>query len=243
MTEIILASFVVFASYFLKAFTGFGPAMIMIPFFTLLYGPGTAITATTLFDFLAGMILLISVRKEIQWKFVFSIFISLAIGAIFGSFLLGNVPDYWVKKFIGLTIFIFAIIMLFQKNGNSGIKKSNKVKSLKYPVGVLGGFLEGFIGISGPPIIIYMKMFYEKSFFRTQLIGIFFFGAGWRFILYRINGIEFNLEYYNVGIFFLIMLCAIWAGTKLHIKVNEIIFNRIVAFLLIMPSLILIFNA
>ena len=244
MTEIILASFVVFASYFLKAFTGFGPAMIMIPFFTLLYGPGTAITATTLFDFLAGMILLISVWKEIQWKFVFSIFSSLAFGAIFGSILLGSVPDYWIKKFIGLTILIFAIVMLFQKNGNSHIKRNNKViKSLKYPVGVLGGFMEGFIGISGPPIIIYMKMFYEKSFFRTQLIGIFFFGAGWRLILYRINGIEFNLEYFDVGIFFLIMLCATWVGTKLHIKVNEIIFKRIVAFLLIMPSLNLIFNA
>ena len=86
-------------------------------------------------------------------------------------------------------------------------------------------------------------MLYEKSFFRTQLIGIFFFGAGWRFFLYRINGIEFNLELSEVGLFFLIMLCAAWAGTKLHFKVNEVIFNRIVAVLLIVPSINLVFNA
>ena len=243
MTEIILASLVVFAAYFLKAFTGFGPAMIMIPFFALLYDPGTAITTATLYDFLAGLILLITVRKQIQWKFVFSIFASLAFGAIFGSFLLGNVSDYWVKKIIGITIFLFAIIILFQKNGNSVKVKSKKIQSLKYPVGAFGGFLGGFIGISGPPIIIYLKMLYEKSFFRTQLIGIFFFGAGWRFILYRINGIEFNLELSEVGLFFLIMLCAAWAGTKLHFKVNEVIFNRIVAVLLIVPSINLVFNA
>jgi len=242
MTELILASLVVFAAYFLKAFTGFGPAMIMIPFFAILYDPGTAITAATLYDFLAGLILLVSVRKQIQWKFVFSIFTSLAFGAIFGSFLLGRVPDLWIKKIIGITIFIFAAIILFQKNGNSVKVKSKKIQSLKYPVGAFGGFLGGFIGISGPPIIIYLKMLYEKSFFRTQLIGIFFFGAGWRFILYRINGIEFNLEYYAIGIFFLVMSCAAWAGTKLHFKINEIVFNRIVAVLLIVPSINLIFN-
>jgi len=242
MTEIILGSLVVFAAYFLKAFTGFGPAMIMIPFLAILFDPGTAIITTTIFDFWAGLILLISVRKKIQWQFVFSIFIPLALGAIFGSFLLGSVSDYWIKKIIGITIFVFAIIILFQKEGISITTRSDKICRLRYPVGAIGGFLGGFIGISGPPIIIFLKMLYDKSFFRTQLIGIFFFGAGWRFILYQIQDIEFNLDYYFLGIFFLIMFVAAWAGTKLHFKVNETMFNRIVAVLLIVPAINLIFN-
>lgn len=185
MTEIILAALVVFFAYFLKSFTGFGPALIMVPFFTLLYDPGTAITTAAFYDFIAGFILLITVRKQIQWRFVFSIFAALAIGAILGSLLLGTVPDYWIKKFIGLTIFVFALLILFQKNGNLHLKENKSLQRLKYPIGALGGFLGGFIGITGPPIIIYLKMLYEKSFFRTQLIGIFFFGAGWRFVLYQ----------------------------------------------------------
>ena len=91
-------------------------------------------------------------------------------------------------------------------------------------------------------VYIYLKMLYEKSFFRTQLIGIFFFGAGWRFILYRINEIEFNLDLYEIGIFFVVMLAATWTGTKLHFKVNELISNRVVAVLLIVPSVNLILN-
>ena len=243
MTEIILGSLIVFAAYFLKAFTGFGPAMILIPFFTILFDPGTAITASTIFDFWIGLILLISVWKEIQWRFVFSIFIPLAIGAIFGSFLLGNVSDYWIKKIIGITILVFAVIILFQKEGNSIAKRSDKICLLRYPVGAFGGFLGGLMGITGPPIIIFLKMLYDKSFFRTQLISIFFFGAGWRFMLYRINGIEFNLDYSSFGIFFIVMLIAAWIGTKLHFKVNEIMFNRIVAFLLIVPAINLVFNS
>jgi uncharacterized membrane protein YfcA len=242
MTELILATLVVFAAYFLKSFTGFGPAMIMIPFFAILYDPDTAITTATLFDFLAGAILIISVRKQIQWKFVFAIFGALALGAIFGSMLLDRVPDYWVKKIIGITILVFAMIILFQKNGTTKKKISKKIQLLKYPVGAFGGFLGGFIGITGPPIIIYLKMLYNKSFFRTQLIGVFFFGAGWRFMLYQYHGIHFKLENYEIIIFFFVMLMAAWIGTKLHFKVNEILFNRIVAVLLIIPSINLIFN-
>lgn len=242
MIEIILASIVVFAAYFLKGFSGFGPALLMIPFFTLLYDPGTAITTSTIFDFLAGFILFISVRKQIQWKFVLSIFASLAFGAIFGSFLLGKVPVFWIKKIIGITILIFALVIFFQKNGNGRIIINRKIEILKYPVAVFGGFIGGFVGISGPPIIIYLKMLYAKSFFRTQLIGTFVFGAAWRFILYQLNDIPLNLDYHILGIFLTVMLLATWAGTKLHFKVNEIIFNRIIAVLLIIPVLNLILS-
>lgn len=242
MTEIILASLVVFAAYFLKSFTGFGPAMIMIPFLAIIFDPSTAIITSTVFDFWAGLILLISVRKKIQWYFVFSIFIPLAFGAIFGSFLLGTVSDYWIKKLIGITILVFAIIILFQKEGNSITQRSEKFCMLRYPIGAFGGFLGGFMGITGPPIIIFLKMLYDKSFFRTQLISIFFFGSAWRFMLYRINGIAFNMDYGFLAIFFIIMLLATWIGTHLHFKVNETIFNRIVAILLVVPAFNLIFN-
>ncbi len=243
MTEIILASLVVFAAYFLKGFTGFGPALVMIPFLSLIFDPGTAIITASFFDFLAGGILFISVRKQIQWKFILPIFTALAMGAIFGSYLLGSVPDFWLKKVIGLAILIFAVIILFQKNGDIEKPEKSKHQQLaKYPIGFFGGFLGGFIGISGPPIIIYMKLFYDKIFFRTQLIGIFFLGSGWRFILYQANNVPLNISMTSIGIFFLVMLAAAWTGAKMHIKVNEIIFNRVVALLLIVPAMNLVFS-
>jgi len=242
MTETLLASLVVFAAYFLKGFSGFGPALVMIPFFTLIYDPGTAIVTSTIFDFLAGLLLFFSVIKQIQWKFVLSVFAALAFGAIFGSFLLGKIPVDLIKKIIGVTIIVFAIIIFFQKEGNHKIKISKKLDVLKYPIATFGGFLGGFIGISGPPIIIYLKMLYEKSFFRTQLIGIFLLGAGWRSILYRINNITYNLSYYEFGIFLIIMILAAWAGSKLHLKVNEVVFNRVIAMILAVPALNLIFG-
>ena len=34
----------------------------------------------------------------------------------------------------------------------------------------MGGIFGGLIGMSGPPLIMYMKQAYRKDFFRTQLI-------------------------------------------------------------------------
>ena len=176
-------------------------------------------------------------------SFIISIFTALAFGAIFGSLLLGTISTFWLKKIIGSAILVFSTVIFFQKNdSNNIIGPDNKIKLLRYPVSFLGGFLGGFIGITGPPIIIYMKLLYDKTFFRTQLIGIFFFGAGWRMILYHINNISMNLEWWCVLLFLLFMLAGTWAGSNLHFKVNEKLFNRIIAVILYIPALSLIFK-
>lgn len=242
MEIFLLSALVIFTAYFLKGFTGFGPALVMVPFFTILYDPGTAISAATLFDFLAGAYLIVTIRKQLHWRFVLQIFSMIAIGAVLGSLLLGKISEYWLEKAIGLAIFVFAVVILFQKNGDEKPAPGKLVKKLKYPVGFFGGFLGGFLGITGPPIIIYLKLLYEKSYFRTQLIGVFFFGAGWRFILYRLNNLPMNIDWLWLIVFTLIMFIAAFIGSHLQSGINETNFNRIVAVILFIPSLNLLLN-
>jgi len=54
----------VFLAYFLKGFSGFGPALILIPMLSVTIDPETAITAAAFFDAIAGIILFIHVRKK-----------------------------------------------------------------------------------------------------------------------------------------------------------------------------------
>lgn len=234
--DIVYGILVVFTAYFLKGFSGFGPALVMIPLFTLLYEPGTAINITTLFDFLAGFYLIFSVRKEMDWKFVFFVFIGLGTGAFWGAMLLGKLPVELLKTMIGATILIFSLVILLQKDGNL-VHHTKLTRALKYPVSLFSGFLGGLLSISGPPLIIYMKMMYRKDFFRTQLIGIFMLDSGWRLILYQLNGIPVHLHSTHFVIFIAVMFLSAWIGSRIHIKVNEVLFNRIVAGLLIVPAL------
>ncbi len=233
--EILFASLAVFAAYFLKGFTGFGPALVLIPFFTILFDAGTAINAAAFFDFFAGAFLMWQVRSKLNWSFVLSVFASLAAGAFFGSLLLGIIPVYWLEKVIGVAIFVFALVILFQRNNED--QNRNYPEWHKYIIAAFGGFIGGFIGITGPPLVIYMKLRYHKEFFRTQLIGVFFFGSFWRFVLYQWHGVNMNLTPVLIALFLGIMIMAQFAGSRLHKKVNEQRFNRIIALVLMVPAL------
>ncbi len=227
------AIIVVLAAYFVKGLSGFGPALLMVPFLSILIDPPTAIIVTALMDFLAGGFLLPSVRKELNLKFILQIFGALAIGAAAGTYLLGRIPVIILEKFIGTSILIFVLLIVFQKNSET----IHTGPGWRYPVGFLTGLLGGLLGISGPPLIIYMKMHYAKSFFRTQLIGIFFLGTGWRFLLYQVNRIEMNLSLPLLGVFVGVMVIGLVLGSKVHLRVSEILFNRIVALLITIPAI------
>jgi uncharacterized membrane protein YfcA len=238
--EILFGILIIFAAYFVKGFSGFGPSLIIVPFITLLYDPSSALILTAFFDFFAGAILIYSVRKEVNWSFVLSIFIALGIGTFFGSLLPGRIPVAVLKKIIGAVILIFSFIILLQKNDIEGREKS-KYRWLKYPAGILSGFSGGLVSISGPPLVIYMKIMYQKSFFRTQLIGIFLLGTAWRSILYIYHQIPLSIPISSLIIYFIFLLIGLWLGGRLHVKVNEIVFNKIIAIILIIPALNLLF--
>ena len=73
--ELYFGLLIILAAYFIKGFSGFGPALIIVPFFTILYDAPSALVLAVIFDMFAGAFLMYSVRKEIDWRFVLVIFI------------------------------------------------------------------------------------------------------------------------------------------------------------------------
>lgn len=242
-TEIVTV-IVVLSAYFVKGFSGFGPALILVPALTPLYGPETAISASTYFDLIAGLILLSTVRKEIDWKFVIPVTLLVITGAYFGAKLLKVMPVEILIKTIGISLLFFIIILLWQNKENGKVQTSSaKHRIISLPIAFLAGFSGGIVGITGPLLIIYMKLNFEKSYFRTQLIAIFMLAALGRFFLYYMNEIDFNLERSTLLYLTVVLIIGLWLGQHLHHQVNEKNFNRIIAIILLLPTLnLLIFQ-
>jgi len=233
--EILIPVIVILTAYFVKGLSGFGPALIMMPFLAIIYDPATAIITTTVLDFLAGSVLTYQIRHEINWRFVIPIIIMMSIGAALGAYLLGKLPVNTIKQIMGVVIIIFALYILIA--GDTHSKGKKKYDNLKYPVGVLSGFLGGLLNISGPPLVIFMKICYPKSFFRSQLIVIFLFGAAWRLVLYYINNITLNLNLNMILLFILVMLAGVIIGHKTQLKISDKFFNRIVAGIVLVTAI------
>ena len=225
----------VFIAFFIKGFSGFGTAILLIPLFTMLFGAKSALPTTTLFDMIAGLILIISVRHKILWPFVIKTTAALFLGTFIGVMFLSIIPHNILSKIIGFGLLIFVIILLFQNNGQKEKIKEDKPSKWQFLMATLSGIFGGLIGVSGPILVIYMKVHYNKEFFRTQLIAIFFFGSIWRLSLYYIHGLRVAFNIYQIMILTVVLLLGLWVGQHVNLKVNENIFNKIIAVILLIP--------
>jgi uncharacterized membrane protein YfcA len=239
--SLFLSVLFVFIAYFLKGFSGFGPALVLIPTLSLIIDPGSAITAAAFFDMFAGLFLILTVLKQIDWKFVIPVTLLICAGAYPGAFLLTVISTELLKILIGIGLLIFITLLLVSHNGNENGSKPES-HWLQYPVALFSGFTGGLIGITGPVLIIYLKLKYGKAYFRTQLISVFFFGAIWRFALYNINNISLNIESLQLFFMGLFMFAGLYYGHRIQVGIRERRFNQVVAAILLLPAINLLVN-
>ncbi len=229
----------IFIAYYVKGFSGFGPALILIPTLSLVYNPHSAILLVTLFDLIAGVILVISVWPSIHWKTTFSVLLAFFPGALLGARLMTSTPVEPLKKILAIVLLLFIALIW--------VKSAPKRQQAKVHTGIwqglaaLGaGFTGGLTGISGPLLVVYFKLVHPKTFFRNQLIAIFAFGAAWRLFLYHSFHAALHIPLWQLIIFTLIMLSALFFGARFQLKIDEQTFNRSIALILLIPCLTLL---
>jgi len=238
---LLLSLIFILIAYFVKGFSGFGPALIIVPSFTLLFNPVTAISMSSLFDSIAGILLLTTVFKNIKWRFILPTTFFLMIGAYAGVSLLSFISVTLLKTLIVLVVLFFIYILISEKDFNfEFVKKHGNF----FLFGLAGftGLLAGVTGAGGPILEIYLKLKNKKEEFRNQVIAIFTLSAIWRLFLYNYKGL---LPEFEINTFVMITFVAIGLsiGHIFQRNVNEQRFNKYVAFILIIPVMTLLYDA
>ncbi len=233
---------VVFVAFFVKGFTGFGPALILIPILSNFFPARQVIYLSTLLDLFAGFYLLITVRRLINWQLVIPVLLLFFPGAYLGARLLSSMESSLLKQLLGAAMLFFIGIIWFNTLPQTNQIKIKIRQKWTLIISFLAGIGGGLFGISGPLLVIYFKLAYRKEIFRAQLIAIFAFGAVWRLFLYHSLGSRLGFTLWQFLIFLVIMLTAIVLGSALHLHVNQKKFDRLVALILFIPSFSLLFS-
>jgi hypothetical protein len=229
-------------AYFLKGFSGFGPALIFVPVFALFYNPAIALTASTVIDLFVGALMLYSLfppREE--RKLIFKIFIFLVAGTLLGAYCLGKLPTDLILGLIGLITFIFGVnIFLFHKAIPDNIKSQNP--ALMWGGSFLCGFFSTLVGTGGPFIAFGIKKQFKKTEFRRILISVFFLEAIIKIAAYHSLGI-WSVEAIRISLMFSpAILAGLALGSYLHGKTKEVHFDRLVGTLLLLIAVRIFFS-
>jgi hypothetical protein len=232
---IILTSIIVLAAFTLRGLTGFGSGLFMVPILLLFLDMKLVVPTSATFTMLCGFILLTTfqTRKWIRKDVLPMLIGGAIIGTIAGTYVLTSFKSDSLKKLFGVFIIAYALKMLLWNRTND--------KEPKNFIGIIAGFFGGLLGglfsTGGPPVVIYLnKKTCDRRIFRATIIFYFLVVNSWQFAVYCYTG----LITLNVLKFILCLLPAFvlgnLIGSFLHVKINDVLFNRIVGVVLLITG-------
>lgn len=234
-TILLLEATCLFA-YFLKGFSGFGPALIFIPVVAFLIDPKLALASSAFLDFLVGVAMLLTFKySRDDWKLIARICSMMVLGIIIGGLIVSAMQVNTILLVIASMVLLVGINMLiFSRSVPTGINIKHPM--LLYIGSFFSGIGGGVAGIAGPFIIMVIKPNMDKSSFRRILTAVFVVGGLVRLIVYS------SVDIFSADVFTFSLLVApaiiigLIIGYYFHFSVNETWFSRIVGLILIVIS-------
>jgi len=236
---IVLSSLIVILSFTIRGLTGFGSGLLMVPLMALFLDIKFIVPIGMILAILSGFFLLFTfqTKKWVRKDLLLMVISGAIVGTLLGVYFLTSYNSQILKKLLGIFISSYSLKMLFERE--------NKIKQIRNYVGVIAGIFSGILGgmfgTGGPPIVIYLKKLnLGKQEFRSTLIFYFLITNSWQLANYFYAGLV-NKDILKFTIYLIpAFILGSLLGTFLHIKLNQFIFNKIVAMVLLITGICLI---
>ena len=149
--------------------SGFGFALIAVPFAAALLPPSQAIPSVLVVWVPLAVMLTVRYRRHMSLPRLAWLFAGAVVGMTLGVRLLATVPSHVMRAAIGY-VTLGLCLMLLVKPG----RPLKHERGWQPVVGLLSGILGGSCGIPGPPVVLFgLKQDWEFQGLRADLIGYF----------------------------------------------------------------------
>ncbi|MEN8006313.1 MAG: sulfite exporter TauE/SafE family protein [Candidatus Krumholzibacteriota bacterium] len=176
-------------------------------------------------------------RREIRWRPIGGLGVGIAVGIPVGAWLLSTTDPGIVLTILGW--FLIAVGLVFVKLPPGG--RINPPAVAAPPTGLVSGVLTGLFGTGGPPLIIWYHLAaVGKSAFRANLMTIFLLMTFVRVPSYVAGGLVTGPRLWSSLLVMPAVFFGAWLGHRLHLKISERTFRRLVSLLLAVLGLMLL---
>ena len=170
----ILFGLIVFVTHFIQGVTGFGCAILAMPFCILLVGIGVARPVLTVLALILDVCLLVRSWKQVDWHQYLHILLFVLPGLPVGMIAYDVLPGTILQRVLA------AFMVVVGVQGLVAQTRSRKAASPHaWPAWFLnvllfvGGAIQGAFTSGGPPVIIYATQnIKDKGAFRATLVAI-----------------------------------------------------------------------
>jgi uncharacterized membrane protein YfcA len=177
-------------AYFLKGFSGFGPALIFVPVVSVVFTPALALSGSAFVDLIVGAGLAGALRSSRdELRLVGRMAVAMGCGTVAGAVLAGLVDTTVLLTLIGATVLLLGVQLIVRPAERLGSEPVPGFMTHRvYAACLAGGLTGGLVGISGP-FIVAAAASLEKSVFRRVLVLLFLVESVIKVVVYALVGI------------------------------------------------------
>jgi uncharacterized membrane protein YfcA len=185
MATSLLIGIIFLSASFVQGLTGFGFALVALPFLTIIIDIKTAIPLCILGGTLVTSILAFQLKRKCDIKKIAPLFLGSIPGIIFGATLLKTIDSGSIRIFLGILLITYSLYCL---------KASPAPRNLHNRWSWFAGFFSGSLGaafsVGGPPTLIYTTVTgWDKDEIKATLTGFFLASAVLIAITHALSGL------------------------------------------------------
>lgn len=239
-----LVLIVLFASL-VKGVTGFGFALVSLPFLLFWYSAKEMIPVLILCNLFTSFIIILQKkdRKLVDEKYRVMIYYA-SFFTILGVFLLKYLPEDLLNLVMSIFFILMSLLSIigfkYSSKLNSVSSKITNKKSCKL-MGAFLGFITGSLSISGPPMVLFLQSArVDKEQFREIFAWFSISTAFIATIVYIFLGF-FNAENLKLSLMFVPLLyLGTFLGKRLNAFISPSLFKSFSILLILISSIILL---
>ncbi|MGI9374177.1 MAG: sulfite exporter TauE/SafE family protein [Hyphomicrobiales bacterium] len=225
---------VMVAAGFVRGYSGFGSAAVIVTALSPFYPPILIVPLAVLVEVFASLLMVRSVRGQIDW----SLLKFIVIGALVGSPIGLMTHFYLSEDAVRLTIQGFVLIIAIALLAGWSLK-SEPGKGGLFGVGILSGIANTAASLGGLPVALFLVASAKKpQLLRATMVVFFFFVNAITITLMVSTGVMGFESVKLLAVGALPFALGIYAGSKFFSGAKEATFRKIVIALLIALALI-----
>jgi uncharacterized membrane protein YfcA len=228
-------------AYFLKGFSGFGPALVFMPVASMIYNPELALVTSAFIDLFVGLALVRALtysREELL--LAGRLVLGMASGTVLGAAFAGILPTEVLLVLIAVTVAgLGANLALRSKPAASAAAIGG---TRIYAGCFAGGATGGLVGISGPFVVAGAASL-DKGAFRRVLVVVFLAEGLLKLVVYWIAGVWSANAIPLAVLVSPAVVLGLTVGFRSHLRVSERRFTQAVGVLLTMMGTVALATA
>lgn len=235
--SLVLLTIVAVLTYTFEIVFGLAGTILLLMALTWLYDAKTLVIYSTLPQILVAVIGLGRSPRTVNWNFLAGMLAFAALGGVLGLYLFYRFPQTLFQLLLAAVITLSGIHMVAAPG------RLRLTPPQARALDTLAGVSQALFGISGPVAMTrLLATFPDKTTVRNYALA-FFLGLN----LFRAGGYLLNGTYTAAIVEMMLvtapfLVVALWYGNRLHFRVNESWFRRVVAWVILIGGMSLFFR-